>query len=127
MAKNDVGGKTRLKPMSIRVLFTFSNFVMFITGLQLLLVLGTIDWQKSLLAIVFATVIAIEIGLKRFTSLSSLKSLGLLQWIGLIIALSIFIFGILSFFNLVTITPLNQLVGAIFMISSLVTTFDIWF
>ena len=128
MAKKefDIGGQTRLKPMSIRTLFTFSNIVMFVTGFQLVFALGTIDWQKSLLAIVFSMVIAIEIGLKRYTNLSSLKKFGLLQWLGTIVVIMLFDFGLLILFNLINITSLNQIVGTVFMISSVTTTIDMW-
>lgn len=122
----DIGGNTRLKPLSLRVLFTATNLVLFILGVNLFFNLNTSSWLISLFAFVFGVISLVEVGLKKFTKLSSLKEFGLLQWIGIFTSTLVFIFSIIGLFG-VNILALSQLVGTLFMGASIVTTVDLWF
>ena len=122
----DIGGKTRLKPLSIRLIFTGLAFIIGVVGFQLLRGTRVFDWIVSTFALLFALVGATEIGLKRFTKLSELKKFGVLQWIGSFIILTLVVFSVVNFFGLFTISAMNQIVGTIFIGSALVTAFDVW-
>jgi len=122
----DIGGNTRLKPTSLRVLFTATNLILFVLGINLFFNLNTSSWLISLFAFVFGLISLIEVGLKKFTKLSSLKEFGLLQWIGIFTSTLVFIFSIIGLLG-VNIAELSQLVGVLFMGASVVTTVDLWF
>jgi len=128
MAKKETfnfGGKSKLNPLPVRIFLTTLNIVLGYLGLKLLLGLGLVDWLQSLFAFMFALIIALQIGLKRYTSLSNLKEFGIMEWIGTLVALLLFAFSIVNLVGL-PIPALSQIVGTIFLLGAVVITIDIW-
>jgi hypothetical protein len=128
MAKKEMlnfGGKSKLNPLPVRIFLTTLNVVLGYLGIKLLLGLGLIDWIQSLFAFMFAVIIALQIGLKRYTNLSNLKEFGIMEWIGTFTALIMLAFSIVNLTG-IPIPALNQVVGTIFLLGAVVITIDIW-
>ena len=115
-----------IKKGSSMVAFAFCGIVLLLIGIRAL-GYDYLNWLTALGSIAGAMILFLEVGLKKFTQLSTLKSLDKIQYVSLLIGGITLIFGILSIPALnVTLPIITQIASVTIIITAFMIFLEIW-